>query len=66
MIIVGEIEVDAHGLPVRLPDDDQFIDTDLLHGMAQRIHVDMVIPEATRIMGLTEQKRFALRGKQNR
>ena len=61
-MFLGEIEVDAHGLPVRLPDDDQFIDTDLLHGMAQRIHVDMIIPEATRIMGLTEQKRFYLRG----
>ena len=28
-------QVDEHGLPVDLPDDEQFIDTELLHGTPQ-------------------------------
>ena len=27
--------MDEHGLPVDLPDDEQFIDTELLHGTPQ-------------------------------
>ena len=29
------VQVDEHGLPVDLPDDEQFIDTELLHGTPQ-------------------------------
>lgn len=58
----GEVEVDSHGVQRVIPHADSIIDTDLLHGVSQRLNVHIAIKEAKIRKNLAKQKRRLLRG----
>lgn len=56
------VEVDAYGIPRSIPNADEVVDTDLLHGTMQRVKLDVAMPEVKKRLDAATDKRFALRG----
>ena len=58
----GEVEVDKQGTIRIIPNAEQIIDTDILHGSRQRIQVSAALPELERRIGAAQAIEDKLRG----
>lgn len=58
----GEVEVDKQGTIRIIPNADQIIDTDILHGSRQRIQVSAALPELEKRIGAAQAIEDKLRG----
>ena len=57
----GEVEM-VNGVQKIIPHADTIVDTDILHGVRQRVHIDAVIPEARKRLDAIRHRRLELRG----
>lgn len=59
--IAEDVEVDKQGSARVIPNADEVIDTDIFHGAMQRMHINVIEPEAKKRIQLMKNKREEVR-----